>query len=1310
MALLRRVVCFVLIVFQLSLVLVCNNVIAIRTEEESVEQQQLLLSFKKSLDNPHLLSSWTPLTTPDHCHWDGVLCFNGRVTSLLLSTHSLKGPLSPSLFSLSTLISLDLSSNLLYGQLQLSPKTLSLRPRLKYLDLGDNHFSADLPAELGELNQLETLKLGPNFFSGQIPPELGNLLLLQTLDLSGNGLTGNVPTQIGNLTHLQFLGLGNNLLSGSLSPSLFTKLQSLISLDVSNNSLSGYIPPEIGKLKNLTDLYIGVNQFSGVLPPEIGELSSLQNFFSPACSIRGPLPETISELKSLGKLDLSYNPLKCSIPKSIGKLQNLTILNLVYAELNGSIPAELGNCRNLKTLMLSFNSLSGSLPEELAELPMVSFSAEMNLLSGPLPDWLGKWDQIDSLLLSNNRFSGKIPPEIGNCSMLNHISLSNNLLMGPIPKELCNAVSLMEVDLDSNFLTGTIEDTFEKCSNLTQLVLVDNQIVGSIPEYFSELPLMVLDIDSNNFTGSIPVSIWSSMNLMEFSAAYNLLEGTLPVEIGNAVSLERLVLGNNQLDGTIPGEIGNLTSLSVLNLNSNFLEGTIPVELGNCIALTTLDLGNNLLNGSIPDKLADLAQLQCLVLSHNNLSGSIPSKPSKYFHQVNIPDSSFVQHHGVFDLSYNSLSGSIPNDLGGCIVVVDLLISNNRLSGEIPASLARLTNLTTLDLSGNFLSGGVPTEFGNSINLQGLYLGNNQLTGIIPESLGQLIGLVKLNLTGNKLSGTIPSSFGNLKGLTHLDLSSNVLNGELRSTLSRMVNLVGLNVQQNSLSGHIDQLFSNSAVWRIEAANLSNNFFDGNIPKSLGNMSYLTSLDLHGNMFTGEIPPELGNLMQLEYLDVSLNRLSGQIPEKICSIVNLVSLNLAENGLEGPIPKNGICQNLSKISLAGNKDLCGRILGLECPLKSLDRRRPLLNLWGLASIVIGTILMTLSIAIVLRIWVSKSRRRSDPENTDESKLNSSIDQNLYFLSSIRSKEPLSINVAMFEQPLLKLTLVDILEATNNFCKTNVIGDGGFGTVYKATLPDGKSVAVKKLNQSKTQGHREFLAEIETLGKVKHPNLVPLLGYCSFGDEKLLVYEYMVNGSLDLWLRNRTGALKVLDWSKRFKIATGAARGLAFLHHGFIPHIIHRDIKASNILLNEEFEPKVADFGLARLISACETHVSTDIAGTFGYIPPEYGRSWRSTTKGDVYSFGVILVELVTGKEPTGPEFKEIEGGNLVGWVFQKMKKGQAVDVLDQTVLNADSKQMMLQTLQIAAICLSDSPANRPTMLHVLKFLKKIKDE
>ncbi|PIA49536.1 hypothetical protein AQUCO_01300379v1 [Aquilegia coerulea] len=1172
-------------------------------QSEQNPERESLLSFKNSLENPNILSSWIP--SHSHCQWNGVLCKNNQVISLTLPTQSLKGPISPSLFSLSNLILLDLSGNSFYGEI--SPQVSQLS-KLKELSLGDNQLSGEIPSELCELTQLETLKLGPNFFTGKIPPEFGNLLQLRHLDLTGNVLKGNIPDELGNLNQLQILELGNNFLSGVISPTLFLKLQSLISLDVSNNTLVGKIPPEIGNLKNLTDLYIGINGFSGVLPPEIGLLSNLRNLFSPTCSFRGPLPEEIGELKSLSKLDLSYNPLKSQIPKSIGKLQNLSILNFVYSELNGSIPFELGNCMNLKTLMLSFNSLSGSLPESLSKLPMLSFSAEKNQLSGPVPSWIGKWTQIDSLLLSSNQFIGRIPQEIGNCTLLNHISLSNNLLT---------------------------------------------------------------------------------------------------VEIGNAVGLQRLILGNNRLNGTIPKEIGNLEELSVLSLNSNSFEGFIPAELAKCMSLTTLDLGYNQLIGGIPEGLGDLAQLQCLVLSHNDLSGPIPSKSFSYFRQINIPDSSFVQHHGVFDLSHNRLSGRIPEELGNCVVVVDLLISNNRLSGEIPRSLSRITNLTTLDLSGNLLTGSIPPDLGFSGKLQGLYLAKNQLTGTIPASIGHIISLVKLNLTGNRLSGSIPYSFGNLNELTHLDLSWNELTGELPPSLSSMVNLVGLYVQHNRLTGTIGELFSSSTSWRIENVNLSMNYFNGDVPCSFGNLSYLTYLDLHGNMLTGTIPPDLGNLMQLAYFDVSDNKLSGQIPYRLCNLSNLAYFDLAGNRLEGPIPKSGICQNFTKLSLSGNKDLCGGILGLDCELKNFNRRPKVLNAWGIAGVVVGSLFFVLTLIFSLMRIIRK--REHNVAVLEESKLSSSVDANLYYLSSSRSKEPLSINVAMFEQPLLKLTLVDILEATNNFCKTNIIGDGGFGTVYKATLPDGKTVAIKKLNQAKNQGNREFLAEMETIGKVKHRNLVSLLGYCSLGEEKLLVYEYMVNGSLDLWLRNRTGALDVLDWSKRFKIAKGAARGLAFLHHGFIPHIIHRDIKASNILLDDDFEPKVADFGLARLISACETHVSTDIAGTFGYIPPEYGQSWRSTTRGDVYSFGVILLELVTGKEPTGPDFKESEGGNLVGWVFQKIKKGEAADVLDSLVLNAATKHEMLQTLQIAAICLSENPVNRPTMLHVLKFLKGFED-
>ncbi|GAY68991.1 hypothetical protein CUMW_268540 [Citrus unshiu] len=228
--------------------------------------------------------------------------------------------------------------------------------------------------------------------------------------------------------------------------------------------------------------------------------------------------------------------------------------------------------------------------------------------------------------------------------------------------------------------------------------------------------------------------------------------------------------------------------------------------------------------------------------------------------------------------------------------------------------------------------------------------------------------------------------------------------------------------------------------------------------------------------------------------------------------------------------------------------------------------------------------------------------------------------------------------------------------------------------------------------------------METLGMVKHQNLVELLGYCSVDEEKLLVYEYMVKGSLDDWLRNRAASL---DWGKRCKIVGSAARGLAFLHHGFQPHIIHRDIKASNILLNDDFEAKISDFGLARLISDCESHVSTVVAGTIGYVPPEYGGTGKATERGDVYSFGVILLELVTGKQPTGPEFEDKDGENLVDWVLHMMKNEQANEVLDPAVLNANSKPTMLKMLQIATGCISNDPTVRPTMLHVLELIENI---
>jgi serine/threonine protein kinase len=319
--------------------------------------------------------------------------------------------------------------------------------------------------------------------------------------------------------------------------------------------------------------------------------------------------------------------------------------------------------------------------------------------------------------------------------------------------------------------------------------------------------------------------------------------------------------------------------------------------------------------------------------------------------------------------------------------------------------------------------------------------------------------------------------------------------------------------------------------------------------------------------------------------------------------------------------------------------------------------------------------------------------------------------------------------------------------------------------------------VKKLRAAGQQGAREFLAEMETLGRVEHANLVPLLGYCASGGERVLVYEYMPNGSLDAWLRTAAEHRAALDWRKRVRIAAGSARGLAFLHHGFAPHgIVHRDVKSSNVLLDAAFEPRVADFGLARAFpgigaSASETHVTTGVAGTLGYIPPEYATSGRASRAGDVFSYGVILLELLTGREPTGPDFREADGGNLVGWAREMVRAGRLAQLLDPSLVasvadpdpdpepvrvpdpngcRAGQKttgdgptnvptnvltdvptnvltnvptnvpttglttgpttaklREMLHMLRVALLCTSDNPFRRPTMLQVVEYLREI---
>ncbi|KAL8481048.1 hypothetical protein ACS0TY_027545 [Phlomoides rotata] len=854
-------------------------------------------------------------------------------------------------------------------------------------------------------------------------------------------------------------------------------------------------------------------------------------------------------------------------------------------------------------------------------------------------------------------FTGSLPPL--ELPSLSRLDVSSNFLQGELSPEICsNAHSLTSLMLSLNNFSGSINGVFNNCLSLAYLVLSDNKFSGELPGYMGELSLINLEIAKNRLSGKIPDQLWESTTLKEITLFGNFLEGPLSDSVSNVSTLERLLLNDNLLSGSIPSSIGKLKNLTNLSLSGNKFSGDIPSEMFECSKLVSLHLGGNRLTGGIPKSISKLKLLDNLVLSDNHLSGPIPEEICSGFQKVPLPDSEFVQHYGKLDLSHNGLNGPIPRIIKNCLVVEEILLQGNQLNGSIPDEISSLANLTFLDLSFNSFSGSVGPQLLSLMNLQGLVLSHNKFNGFMPDYIwSTLPSLTKLDLSYNSFRGPLPLSLLSLKSLTYLDVSMNSLSGPLALDSTTAFSLVVLNA--------------------------SNNYFSGALDDSFSNLASLSVLDLHNNTFSGTLSPSLSNIASLSYLDLSKNSFQHSFPCNICTIQGLTYSNFSGNRFTGKFPESCIDQHPCLFS------------------PSHDSHTSNAPVFGLAIFVPLVVVIIMLIAFLK--WKTKKQDQDviilGNGKSTTAKRTSSREE----LLGKKSKEPLSINIATFEHTLLRVKAADISSATENFSQSYIIGDGGFGTVYKARL-EGGTIAVKRLNGFHLHGEREFLAEMETIGKVQHENLVPLLGYCAVKDEKFLIYPYMENGSLDCWLRNHgaNGSFS-LDWRTRFKICVGAAKGIAFLHHGFVPHIIHRDIKSSNILVDRDFEARVSDFGLARIISACESHVSTVLAGSFGYIPPEYGQAMVATAKGDVYSFGVVMMEVVTGRAPTGQE--DGEGGNLVGWVRWMAGRGRETEVVESCV--GGRTEEMLSVLSIARRCTSDEPWRRPTMLEVVKMLDNI---
>ncbi|XP_057950076.1 probable LRR receptor-like serine/threonine-protein kinase At5g45780 [Malania oleifera] len=495
--------------------------------------------------------------------------------------------------------------------------------------------------------------------------------------------------------------------------------------------------------------------------------------------------------------------------------------------------------------------------------------------------------------------------------------------------------------------------------------------------------------------------------------------------------------------------------------------------------------------------------------------------------------------------------------------------------------------------------------------------------------------------------------------------------------------VISLEMASKSLSGMLSRSIGNLS--HLQTMLLQNNQLYGPIPIEIGKLSELQTLDLSGNQFVGEIPSSLGFLTHLSYLRLSNNKLSGQIPSLVANLTGLSFLDLSYNNLSGPTPKI-----LAKeYSVTGNNFLCTFSSTPVCmgALKPSDdtgssQKVSSHHEW-IISVVIGISCTFVFSVVLLVCWVRWYRSR------------------LLFTSYVQQDYEFDIG------HLKRFSFRELQIATSNFSPKNILGQGGYGVVYKGCLPNRVMVAVKRLRDPSFTGEVQFQTEVEMIGLALHRNLLQLYGFCMTSNERLLVYPYMPNGSVADRLRDIGREKPSLDWSKRTRIALGTARGLLYLHEQCNPKIIHRDVKAANILLDESFEAVVGDFGLAKLLDRRDSHVTTAVRGTIGHIAPEYLSTGQSSEKTDVFGFGILLLELITGQKALDAGNGQVQKGMILDWVKTLHGEKRLEVLVDRDLRGCYDAVELEKAVDLALQCTRSHPSLRPKMSEVLKVLEGI---
>ncbi|XP_010645958.1 probable LRR receptor-like serine/threonine-protein kinase At1g56140 isoform X3 [Vitis vinifera] len=829
--------------------------------------------------------------------------------------------------------------------------------------------------------------------------------------------------------------------------------------------------------------------------------------------------------------------------------------------------------------------------------------------------------------------------------------------------------------------------------HISHLKVLNLNKTGSIPKELTALTFLSdLRLDKNYFTGPLPSFIANLSRMQFIDVGHNALSGTIPKELGNLKELLMLAIGSNNFSGTLPPELGNLPKLELIFIDSSGVGGEIPSTFVKLKNMREMFLSDTPLTGKIPDFIGNWTKLKRLRIQGNSFEGPIPSTFSQLISMESLR---------ISDLANVSSSLDFIKDMKN---LTDLVLRNTLISGSIPSYIEEYRSLETLDLSFNNITGRIPKALFNMNNLTALFLGNNSFYGPLPEEKSDK--LQTIDLSYNEISGGFPTWIDPTLRLNLV--ANNFVFDNTNKTIFEGLDCLQRNFPCNTSRsdtnvsikcGGPEVIMPDGMVYEADnsiSSTASTSFHESRSEKwAVSNVGlYVDKIANTTSQVNGTNTPELFKTSRISPGSLRYYGLGLQNGPYI------VSLQFAEMLFKDPSTRTWESTGrrvfdiyIQGIRLERDFDISKEAGGVQRAVVRKFHATVSKNyleihlLWaGKGTCCIpfegyyGPSISALSVVSALE--------RMPPPPSETS--------NTGFIAGIAVVAEL---LEIGPRPNT-FSYAELRTATGNFNPTNKLGEGGFGVVFKGTLLDGRAIAVKDLMVASQQGKSQFIAEIATISAVQHRNLVKLHGFCIKENKRLLVYEYLENKSLDHALFGKIDLH--LDWPTRYNICLGTARGLAYLHEESRPRIVHRDVKASNILLDAELCPKISDFGLAKLYDDKKTHISTRVAGTIGYLAPEYAMRGHLTEKADVFGFGVVALEILSGR-PNTDNSLDAKKMYLLEWAWTLHENNQSMDLVDPTLTEFDENEVN-RVMRVALLCTQGSPMLRPTMSRVVAML------